>query len=69
MSFLHVLQQVLYIRVFLLTEAAVLLHLQMDSLYVDLEVSWAEAIERTVLTAELLSCVLPQVNIQVGFDG
>lgn len=69
MSFLHVLQQVLYIRVFFLTEAAVLLHLQMDSLYVDLEVSWAEAIERTVLTAELLSCVLPQVNIQVGFDG
>lgn len=62
-------QQVLHIRVLFLAEAAVLLHLQMDSLYVDLEVSWAEAVERTVLTAELLSCVLPQVNIQVGFDG
>lgn len=36
MSFLHVFQQVLYIGVFLLAEAAVLLHLHMDSLYVDL---------------------------------
>lgn len=69
MPFLHMFQQVLHIRVLFLAEAAVLLHLQMDSLYVDLEVSWAEAVERTVLTAELLSCVLPQVNIQVGFDG
>lgn len=31
--------------------------------------SGAEAAERTVLTAELLSCVLPQVNIQVGLEG
>lgn len=31
--------------------------------------SWAEAVEGTVLTAEPLSCVLPQVNIQVGFEG
>lgn len=29
--------------------------------------SWAEAAEGTVLTAELLSCVLPQVDIQVSF--
>lgn len=36
MPFLHVFQQVLHIRVLLLTEAAVLLHLQMDSLYMDL---------------------------------
>lgn len=35
-SFLHVFQQVLHIGVLFLTEAAVLLHLQMDSLYVDL---------------------------------
>lgn len=69
MTFLNVFQQVLYIGVLFLTEATVLLHLQVDSLYVDLEVSWAEAVERTVLTAELLSCVFPQVNIQVGFDG
>lgn len=33
-----------------------------------LEVSGAEAVERTVMTAELLPCVLPQVNIQVGFE-
>ncbi len=33
-----------------------------------LEVSWAEAVERTVLTVELLSCVLPQVNIQIGLE-
>lgn len=36
MSLLNVFQQVLYVGVFLLTEAAVLLHLQMDSLYVHL---------------------------------
>lgn len=36
MLLLHVLQQVLHIGVLLLTEAAVLLHLQMDTLYVDL---------------------------------
>lgn len=29
--------------------------------------SWAEATERAVLTTELLSRMLPQVNIQVGF--
>lgn len=69
MSFLYVFQQVLDIRVLFLAESAVLLHLHMDTFYVDLEVSWAEAIERTVLTAELLSSVLPQMNIQVCFNG
>lgn len=34
--FLHMFQKVFYIRVLLITEAAVLLHLQMDTLYVDL---------------------------------
>lgn len=28
--------------------------------------SWAEAVERTMLTTEFLSCVFPQVNIQIG---
>lgn len=37
MPFLHMFQQVLHIRVLFLAEAAVLLHLQMDSLYVDLQ--------------------------------
>lgn len=36
MLLLHVFQQVLHIRVLFLTEAAVLLHLQVDALYVDL---------------------------------
>lgn len=36
MSFLHVFQQVLDIRVLFLTEAAVLLQLHMDTLYMDL---------------------------------
>lgn len=30
--------------------------------------SWTEALERTVLAAELLSSVLPQVNIQISFE-
>lgn len=30
--------------------------------------TWTEAVEGTVLTAKLLSCVLPHVNIQVGFE-
>lgn len=34
--FLHMFQKIFYIRVLLITEAALLLHLQMDTLYVDL---------------------------------
>lgn len=30
--------------------------------------SWTEALERTVLAAEFLSSVLPQVNIQISFE-
>lgn len=30
--------------------------------------SWTETVERTMFTAKLLSCVLPQMNIQVGCE-
>lgn len=34
----------------------------------NLKVSWAEAAEGAVRAGEPLSCVLPQVNVQVRFE-
>lgn len=41
----------------------------MNPFDMDFEMAFAEASEGTIITAELLPGVLPQVNVQVGFDG
>lgn len=41
----------------------------MNPFDMDFEMAFAEAGEGTIITAELLPRVLPQVNVQVGFDG
>lgn len=69
MGFLDMLDQVFDIRVFFLAEAAVLLDLLVDSLHMDFKVAFAQAGERAVIAGELLSRVLPQVDVQVGLDG
>lgn len=35
----------------------------------NLQVAFAQAGERAIVTSKLLSRVLPQVNVQVGFNG
>lgn len=40
----------------------------MNSFNMDFEMAFAETSERTIITAKLLPCVFPQVNIKVGFD-
>ena len=40
----------------------------MNPFDVDFEVAFAEASERTIVTAEFLSGVFSHVNIQIGFD-
>lgn len=41
----------------------------MNPFDVDFEMAFAETGEGAIITAELLPRVLPQVNVQVGFDG
>lgn len=64
-----VFDEILDVGVLLLAEAAVLFDLLVNSLDVDLEVTFAKAAERTVVTAELLPRVLPHVHAEVGLDG
>lgn len=40
----------------------------MNSFNVDFEVAFAETSERAVIAAKLLPCMLPHVNVKVGFD-
>lgn len=46
-----------------------LLDFLMHPFDVDFEMAFAEASEGAIVAAELLPRVLPQVNVQVGFDG
>lgn len=64
-----VFNEVLDVGVLLLAEAAVLFDLLVNSLYVNLQVTFAKAAEGTMVAAELFPRVLPHVNTQVGLNG